>query len=249
MYTPPTPLTSDAPGDPSDVPVERPSGWRTFSRDHSAFVIVAALALIVLLALDAWVLLQRRRFTEEIVRLRASMTEIERQRADQIVSSEENKLRLAIALIRRQAQLERALHLSIALDSGAMFLEREGALLREMPVTVGPDRRVGTPPDTVRFAAPRGVRTIARVITEADAWEIPDWVYAERSMEAPEDRLLVGALGPAIILDGGAIIYSAPTAGPLIDSTYVMPGAVRARAEDIRAILPNLRAGMRVYFY
>ena len=177
------------------------------------------------------------------------MTDIERQRADQIVSSEHNKLRLAIALIRRQAQVERALHLSVALDSGAMFLEREGAMLREMPVVIGPDKRIGTPPDTVRFAAPRGVRTIARVLTEADSWEVPEWVYGDRSMEAPEDRLVVGALGTAIILEGGAIIYAVPSTGPLADSTYVMPGAIRARAEDMRAILPNLGAGMRVYFY
>jgi hypothetical protein len=242
MYTP------DAP-DPSDAPIEHPSAWRRFSREHPALLLIAGFALLAMLAVDVWVVTQRRRFDGEISRLRSSMTAVERQRADQIVSSERNKLRLAIALIRRQAQLERALHLSVALDSGAMFLEREGALLREMPVVVGPDRRVGTPPDTVLFAAPRGVRTIARVITDAEAWEIPEWVYADRSAEAPEDRLVVGALGTAILLDGGAIIYSVPTTGLLADSTYVMPGAIRARAEDLRAILPNLGPGMRVYFY
>lgn len=213
------------------------------------FLVACVVVIVALLTLDAWIVARRRGFDVEIDRLRESMTAIERHRADQIVSSERNKLRLAIALIRRQAQLERALHLSVALDSGAMFLEREGAMLREMPVVVGPERRVGTPPDTVRFAAPRGVRTIARVLAEGDAWEIPEWVYTERAMELPEDRLVAGALGPAIILDGGAIIYSVPAAGPLADSTYVMPGAIRARVEDLRAILPNLRAGMRVYFY
>jgi hypothetical protein len=239
MYTP----------DPSDAPIERPSLWRRFSREHPAFIVVAGLLVLAMLAVDVWAIMRRRRFDAEIDRLRASMSAIERQRADQIVSSERNKLRLAIALIRRQAQLERALHLSVALDSGAMFLEREGAMLREMPVVVGPERRVGTPPDTVRLAAPRGVRTVARVLTEADAWEVPDWVYGDRSMEPPEDRSVVGALGTAIVLEGGAIIYAVPSSGPLADSTYVMPGAIRARAEDLRAILPNLRAGMRVYFY
>ena len=239
MYTP----------DPSDAPIERQSLWRQFSREHSALLIVAGLAVVGLLALDVWVVMRRRVFEAEIERLRFSMTDIERERADQIVSSEHNKLRLAIALIRRQAQVERALHLSVALDSGAMFLEREGAMLREMPVVIGPDRRIGTAPDTVRFAAPRGVRTIARVLTEADAWEVPEWVYGDRTMEPPEDRLVVGALGTAIILEGGAIIYAVPGTGPLADSTYVMPGAIRARPEDMRAILPNLSAGMRVYFY
>jgi hypothetical protein len=239
MYTP----------DPSDAPIERPSPWRRFSREHSALLTVAALVVVTMFAVDAWVVMRRRTFDAEIDRLRASMTEVERQRADQIVATERNKLRLAIALIRRQAQVERALHLSVALDSGAMFLEREGAMLREMPVVVGADRRIGTPPDTVRFAAPRGVRTIARVVAETDAWEVPEWVYTDRSMELPEDRLVVGALGTALVLEGGAIIYAVPKTGPLADSTYVMPGAIRARAEDMRAILPNIRAGMRVYFY
>jgi hypothetical protein len=236
---------------PSETPASPPrrSAWVEFVRAHPIVLAATGLALLVLLALDYGVVSRRQRYQAEIDRLRASMTAVERARADQIVSSERNTFRLAIALIRRQAQLERALHLSIALDSGAMFLEREGAMLREMPVVVGADRRVGIPPDTVRFAAPRGVRTIARVLTEADAWEIPEWVYADRAMELPEDRLVVGALGPAIVLDGGAIIYSVPATGPLADSAYVMPGAVRARAEDLRAILPNLGAGMRVYFY
>lgn len=239
MYTP----------DPSDAPIEHPAAWRRFARQHPTLLIVSGLLLVTMFALDAAVVTRRRHFDAEIRRLRASMTEVERQRADQIVSSERNKLRLAIALIRRQAQLERALHLSVALDSGAMFLEREGAMLREMPVVVGPDRRIGTAPDTVHFAAPRGVRTIARVLTEADAWEVPEWVYGDRAMEPPEDRLVVGALGTALVLEGGAIIYAVPKTGPLADSTYVMPGAIRARAEDMRAILPNLAAGMRVYFY
>jgi hypothetical protein len=59
-----------------------------------------------------------------------------------------------------------------------------------------------------------------------------------------------GALGPvAIVLEGGTVIYSMPTAGPLNDSAYVMPGAVRAKAEDLRAVVPNLARGTKVYFF
>jgi hypothetical protein len=59
-----------------------------------------------------------------------------------------------------------------------------------------------------------------------------------------------GALGPvAIVLEGGTVIYSMPTTGPLNDSTYVMPGAVRAKAEDLRAVIPNLARGTKVYFF
>jgi hypothetical protein len=40
-----------------------------------------------------------------------------------------------------------------------------------------------------------------------------------------------------------------PSAGPLNDSSYVLPGSVRLRAEDLRAIRKNVDVGMRVYFY
>lgn len=207
-------------------------------------------AVLVMLAMDWWIIARRQRYEREILRLRSSMTDLERKRTDEIVSQEENKLRLAIELLRRQARLEGMLHLSVSVDSSVMSLEREGALLRKMPIQVGPERRVGISPDTVRLVPPRGVRTIARVMAVDEPWEIPEWVYADRGVAPPPDRSIRGALGPAaILLDGGALVYSLPSVGPLNDSGYVLPGAVRARAEDLQAILPNLSAGMRVYFY
>lgn len=207
-------------------------------------------ALLALLAMDGWIVAKRKRYGAEIDRLRASMTDLERKRTDEIVSQDESRMRVAIALIRRQARMEGSLHLAVSVDSSAMYLEREGALLREMPVHVGPERRVGIAPDTVHLVPPRGVRTIARVLTASDAWEVPEWVYIDRGLPVPTERTVRGSLGAgAILLEGGTILYSMPTEGPLSDSAYVMPGAVRARAEDLQAILPNLSAGMRVYFY
>ena len=214
--------------------------------------ILCTVALLLLAALDGFVLAQRRRYDAEITRLRASMTQLERERTDALLAGERHRLLVAVELVRRQARLEPALHLSVAKDSGMMYLEREGAMLRRMPVHIGPERSVGIAPDTVYLAAPRGVRTIASVLSDSSMWEIPEWVYAHRGTEipAPPARLVAGALGPvAILLDGGTIVYSLPAVGPLSDSTYVMPGAVRARAEDLRAIVPALDAGMRVYFY
>ena len=130
-----------------------------------------------------------------------------------------------------------------------MYLERDGALLREMPVTVGPEKRVGVPPDTVHVAAPRGKRTVERILGAGDAWTIPGWVYRDRGL-ADGDSVMTGALGPAaIVLDGGTVIYSLPTVGPLNDSSYVLPGAIRARESDLRAVAPNLHPGVAVYFY
>ena len=236
---------------PDAAPAERRRpGWAELRHAYPGLIATMGVALLVLLAMDAWIVVKRRRYDAEIARLRASMTDIERHRADQILSREANKLRVAIELLRRQAQGEAALHLSVTLDSSAMYLEREGAMLRAMPVEIGPERSVGVAPDTVRLAAPRGVRTIARVLTDADAWDVPAWIYADRGLPPPAQRTMRGALGPAaLLLDGGTIIYSMPSVGPMNDSAYVLPGAVRARADDLRAVLPNLAPGVRVYFY
>lgn len=246
MTDEPTNLKADAP----PAAERRRPGWAEFRHSYPGLIATMGVALIVLLAMDVWILAKRQRYGNEIRRLRASMTVLERDRADQIVAQEQSKLRVAIELLRRQAQMENALHLSVTVDSNAMYLEREGAMLRAMPVEIGPERLVGIAPDTVHLAAPRGVRTVARVLTADVAWDVPQWVYVDRGVPIPPGRSIRGALGPvALLLDGGTIIYSMPDVGPLNDSTYVMPGAVRARADDLRAILPNLTPGVRVYFY
>lgn len=236
-------------GQSSHLPAPPPERWLAWFGRHKVLTALVVLLVGVIVALDAWVLTRRHRYLDEIARLRSSMSQLERERTDQLLAREESKLRLAIAMIQRQARVERALHLSVALDSGSMFLERDGAMLREMPVQVGSERSVGVAPDTVRLAAPRGVRTVASVVHDTTAWEIPAWVYADRGLEAPPQRALVGALGTAVILEGGAIIYSQPAVGPLADSAYVLPGAIRARHADLRAILPNITPGTRVYIY
>ena len=163
---------------------------------------------------------------------------------DEILAQNENRLKVMVELFRRQAKVDPTLHLSVSLDSGVMYLQREGALLREMPITVGPERRVGTPPDTVHIAAPRGKRTVEQVLDETGVWEIPSWVYTDRGLPPGETRMK-GALGPAAVrLDGGTVIYSMPSVGPLNDSSYVLPGAIRVRASDLRAIAPNRNASI-----
>lgn len=223
---------------------------RPSSRGGFTLWLIAGVIIAGLVAANALVLVRRQAYAAEVKRLRASMTAVERQRADEIIDRETHTFRLALELLRRQAQLEKALHLSISVDSSRMYLERDGALLRDMPVEIGPERRVGDAPDTVRLAAPRGVRSIARVLGEQDVWDVPLWVYHDRGIPVDSSRAVAGALGPvAILLEGGTLVYSMPSAGPLNDSSYVLPGAIRARADDLRAILPNLAAGMRVYFY
>jgi hypothetical protein len=223
---PPSPLGGPAPDPTSQEPqasLERPErrrpGWREFRTAYPGLITAFWVALIALLAADGWLVYKGREYGEEAARLRLAMTGVERQRADVVFAANKDKVRVIVELARRQAEGDRDLHLSVAVDSGEMFLEREGALLREMPVRVGGEQLAGTPPDTVRVAAPRGMRTVS----SADS--------------------------VSVTLDGGTTIYAVPGSDELNDSAGVTAGNVRARATDLQAILPNLKPGMSVYFY
>lgn len=198
----------------------RRSNWRDFRKTYPGFVKTIAIGVIAMLAIDGWLVAQRLKYDREIDRLRGSMTEAERQKTDLIVQSEEDKVRMAIALARRQAQIDKKLHLSVSLDSARMYLEREGALLRSMPVAIGAERKVAAGSDSIPMPAPRGERTISK-------------------FNAKE-----------IILDGGTVISagSLPAAGDTA-AAGLRPGEVRISQSDMTAILPNISAGMKVYFY
>ena len=221
-----------------------------FVRRHARFVWALASVIVLTLIFDGLVLQRRMRYQSETERLRAGMSDFERARTDAILGSHEKRFDMMMELLRRQAKGDKEIHLAISVDSARMYLEREGALLRTIPVEVGPERRIGISPDTVRLALPRGTRSVQAIFGPKDAWEIPTWVYVDRGLTPPEHSRLVGALGPrAIVLDGGTVIYSLPSAGPLNDSSYVLPGSIRTSAADLEAIAPNLSSGMSVYFY
>ena len=100
-----------------------------------------------------------------------------------------------------------------------MYLTREGAVLREMPVQFGPERAAAESSATPPAAIPRGERTIA---------------------DLSDTR---------IALDGGAAILSSPDSSLATDTSVIPPGSLRITLEDMKAIMPNLSAGMKVYFY
>jgi hypothetical protein len=182
--------------------------------------------------------------------MRASMTETERQRVDAIADSEQNRLAIAVELARRQALGDADLHLAVDAEKALLYLERQGARLREMPVRLGPEATVGTTPDAVLLAPPLGKRLVARVVDGSYGWVVPEWVYVDRRLPVPGTRAIPGALGPlAIFLDSGAVLYSRPAVGPLSDADYVLPGSVRAEARDFEAIREILQPGMAVYFH
>jgi hypothetical protein len=221
-----------------------------FRKRHPAFIAIVAVIIVGLVAVDGWVLSKRAAYAREVARLRAGMSDFERRRSDAVTNTHEAQTAMMMELLRRQAKIDKEIHLAVDVDSGRMYLERDGALLRENAVEVAPEKRLGAGKDTVRMAAPRGTRSVERILGAGDAWEVPAWVYSDRGIPRPAELPLVGALGPvAIVLNGGTVIYSLPTVGPLNDSTYLLPGSIRASAEDLRAVVPNLQRGTVVYFY
>ena len=236
------------PGLPNGVDRRR-SGWGEFRRAYPGIIATMGLAFVIMLASDVWLIYKHVHYTNEVGRLRSGMTDAERKQADGVIAAEQNKFRVMVELVRRQAQGDKDLHLSIEVDSARMMLEREGALLREMPVEVAPAKVIGSGADTVRMAPPRGARTIEKVLEGGD-WEIPKWVYTDLGLPVESERKVNGALGPiAILLSGGTVIYATPSSGPLADPNYLLPGSIRARPSDLKAIAPNLKPGSTVYFY
>jgi hypothetical protein len=160
------------PGDRRDPAKGRPGdrrrgGWRQFRQNYPGLVFTLLVGLGAMLSLDGFLILKRRAYNGEVVRLQSNMSAQERAKTAAIIGSEENKTRIALELARRQAKLEKALHLSIALDSGMFYLEREGAVLREMPIAFGPEAKVG--PDSIPVVIPRGETSVLKVGTEGIA--------------------------------------------------------------------------------
>lgn len=197
----------------------RRGGWSDFRRAYPGFVFVLGLGLAAMIGVDAWLLAKRVKYNHDVSQLRAHMTDAERQRSDMIVEAEQNKLRIAIELAKRQAKFDPKLHLNVSIDSARMYLTREGALLREMPVQFGPERPATDTSSAPPAAIPRGERTVAAV---------------------GDDR---------ITLDGGAYILATKSGEIAGDSSAIPPGSLRVASEDMKAIMPNLKAGMKVYFY
>ena len=223
---------------------------KQYAKYHRSFLLFLALVTGAALTVDAFVIYKRVAYAGEIERLRSGMSELERRKTDLALENEEKRLTVMMELIRRQAKLDKRIHLAVAMDSGRMYLGREGSVLREIEIEIGPERMVGVAPDTVMLAHPRGERSVQKVLGARDSWEVPQWVYVDRRLPVPSDRAVRAALGPAaVILNGGLVIYSMPSVGPLNDSTYVLPGSIRISEEDLRAVAPNLSPGTAVYFY
>lgn len=240
--------------------------------------VAAIVLLLVVVAVDGLLVWRRARYRAETARLRAGMTEMERKQADAIIAAQRDEAGLMLELMRRQAAGDGQLHLAVSVDSGYVALDRGAARLRVMPARFGaeaaaaPSVPAATPasptarssigkasapafaasaaPDSTQVALPRGARTIEQLLGSGDAFPLPRRVWTDRGQPVPDQRTVPGWVGSnAIVTSGNTLIYAMPTSGPLADSAYVMPGAVRVAAADLAAIRENLTRGMTVYFY
>lgn len=201
---------------PRDTADRRRPAWHGFREAYPRFLKFIAVVLLLAVAVDMWLGYKRVAYASEIRNLRAKMTASERQKTDLIVQSEQDKLRMALALARHQAHIDPTLHLDVAVDSATMHLERDGAVLRTMHIALAPDTPPAAPGDSITAGTPRGERTVEQVGTDA------------------------------LVLDGGTKIYAATDTAT---TSPVVRGNVRISAADMTAILPNVSAGMHVYFY
>src|SRR5688572_7494700 len=169
--------------------------------------------LLIADAVFAWRWLQYRREARE---MRASLNAAERGRLDLLLEATGQRAQLMMEVARREARGADQLNLAVSLDDGVMYLQRQGARLREMKVRIGPEATVGEAPGAIKIAAPRGKRTVVRLLSGAYEYELPAWVWTQRGMQPPSNRRAGGALGPvALVLSGGVVIYAEPAPSPL----------------------------------
>ena len=157
-----------------------PSGLRALADRFPWTVRLVWGAALLIVAGDVFLVAKGIIYAGESARLRTGMSTVERSRLDAALVSDSNRLQVMIELARRQARVDNGLHLSVALDSGMLSLEQDGATLRAVHADIGPDSWVHTGKrDSLRLTAPRGARTIEQVLGDT-----------------------------VIVLSGGAVIYA-----------------------------------------
>jgi hypothetical protein len=160
--------------------MQLPGGIRALADRYPWTVRLVWGAALVLVAGDAFLGAKGIVYARETSRLRTGMSANERARLDAALISDSNRLQVIIELARRQASVDNGLHLTVALDSGVLSLEQEGATLRTLHAEIGPDSWVRTGKrDSLRITAPRGERTIEQLLGDT-----------------------------AVLLSGGALIYA-----------------------------------------
>ena len=98
--TNPPPLDEYDPGrrvDPTRLRTDRRRvGWREFRRSYPGIIATATVAVLIFLAADAWLVTRYLRYRRETAELRASMSDVERKRTDELLAQDENRLKVMV---------------------------------------------------------------------------------------------------------------------------------------------------------
>jgi len=221
--------------------------WHELHETYPRSAVFLAVAITIFLLIDISLGYRHIRFVHEQAALTTAMVRAEIQRTEAQAAAERSLVVARMHLARREALMDMAPHLSVDRGKGIMYLQRDRAVLREMPFSLGPTAAL---PDSAFLAPPRGRHTVREVVDASYRFQVPESVFLQLGEPVPADRTVTGALGPlAIVLDGGAVIHTRPESGPFNDARYLLPGALRVEKADLLAIKETLHPGMRVYFY
>lgn len=139
--------------------------WRALRTNYPrAFAALLAVALLLAVA-DGVLIGQRVFIARDTAKVRDQLSAVERERIDAALTADSSRQQVLTELARHQARIDNGLHLSIAVDSGVLHLEQDGALIHSIPAEIGNDGWLRTGArDSVRIAAPRGDRTIDQIL-------------------------------------------------------------------------------------
>lgn len=139
--------------------------WKALRRDYPrAFTVLVTVALLLVVA-DGVLIGQRVLILRDTGKVRDQMSAVERERIDAALMADSSRQQVLTELARHQARIDNGLHLSIAVDSGLLHLEQEGAVIHTIVAEVGAEGWLRTAArDSVRIAAPRGDRTIDQIL-------------------------------------------------------------------------------------
>src|SRR5690349_8829911 len=87
----------------------RRARWGEFPRNYPGSSVTATVALLIFVAADAWLVMRYLRYRRETAELRASMSDVERKRTDELLAQNENRLKVMVGLFKSQANLDQTL--------------------------------------------------------------------------------------------------------------------------------------------
>ncbi|GFO58641.1 hypothetical protein GMST_09660 [Geomonas silvestris] len=210
--------------------------WQELHWHYPRSATLLTAAIVLALFADLLIIFQQYRLTREEARLNTAVTRSEEQRGALEQQTAADLAQARALLPRRDALVAKELHLSVDRRQGVMYLLRDRAILREMPVYLGPEL-AARPEDP---APPLKTRRVQGLVDPAGTVPTAPLSGGAARPEPPGGEPL------AFQLSGGLLLYSLPDT--------VLPGegpprGVRLQTDDLAALKEALRPGLRVYFY